>query len=147
VSRITAGRYAETVRRYVGHRVDALRLVASVEGKHGSGVILTEDARQHPGILGVAAIDSLGESGHLALDRAEVTALRDALTAWLETPTPPEPGTCGHVGPRGRPCTDPAGHAGDDLTGESHGDGSVFRWLVRPPDRFPETDVTVPPPL
>jgi hypothetical protein len=65
----------------------------------------------------------------------------------VTAPGPTEPDTCGHVGPRGRPCIEPAGHAGADLTGETHGDGSVLRWIVRAPARWPETDTEVPPPL
>ncbi len=40
---------------------------------------------------------------------------------------------CGdpHPSARGRSCTEPAGHAGADLRGESHGDGRVDRWLRR----------------
>jgi hypothetical protein len=142
----TAKDHADAVQRYGADSRGHLSLVALIEGGHGSGLVLSS-VSDRPDVLGLAAIDSQGGQAGLALSVPEVTAARDALTAWLETPTPPEPGTCGHIGPRGRPCTDPAGHAGDDLTGESHGDGSVFRWLVRPPDRFPETDVTVPPPL
>lgn len=36
-----------------------------------------------------------------------------------------------HPRRRGASCTEPAGHAGDDLRGASHGDGTVERWLVR----------------
>lgn len=40
---------------------------------------------------------------------------------------------CGdpHPSARGRSCTEPSGHAGDDLRGASHGDGRVDRWLRR----------------
>lgn len=39
---------------------------------------------------------------------------------------------CGMRKPGGTTtCVEPAGHAGSDGKGESHGDGSVIRWIYR----------------
>jgi hypothetical protein len=62
----------------------SLELRAVIEGRYGSGVVLTA-VPDRPEALGLAAVDSTGYAAALALYGSEVGQLRDALTAWLET--------------------------------------------------------------
>jgi hypothetical protein len=65
------------------HRFPGLDVVAVIDAGGGAGFLLTTRG-DSGGVLGVGAIDIIGEHAAVGCNEAEVTALRDALTAWLE---------------------------------------------------------------
>lgn len=105
-------------------------LVLVVEAEHATLTVRLPDAALRRGALAV---------GGYLIERAHLGAVRDGalrddlalLTAGLDDT--PDDGLCHDPHPtrRGRSCTEPAGHAGPDLRGASHGDGHVDRWLRR----------------
>lgn len=74
---------AAAVRSAAERQPDRLSLRAVIEGRFGSGLVLT-GAPGRPEVLGLAAVDSHGDAAALALYGGDVGQLRDALTAWLD---------------------------------------------------------------
>lgn len=74
---------AAAARHAAERQPDRLIVRAVIEGRHGSGLVLTCTPGR-PEVLGLSAVDSLEGTAALALYGGEVGQLRDALTAWLE---------------------------------------------------------------
>jgi hypothetical protein len=65
-------------------RFPGLKVLAVVDVGGGAGFMLT--GRQGSSdVLALGAVDVLGENAAIGLTVAEATALRDALTEWIET--------------------------------------------------------------
>lgn len=60
-----------------------LEILAVIDAGGGAGFVLTERP-DTVGVLGVGAVDLLGDQTAIGLDDDEARQLRDALTAWLE---------------------------------------------------------------
>lgn len=71
---------AAVERNATAHR---MRVVARIDLGHGAGILLSERTGTS-NVLGLGAVDTFGGDVALGLTTDEATALRDALTAWLE---------------------------------------------------------------
>jgi hypothetical protein len=60
-----------------------LEVLAVIDAGGGAGFVLTERP-DTVGVLGVGAVDLIGDHAAIGLDDDEARQLRDALTAWLE---------------------------------------------------------------
>jgi hypothetical protein len=65
-------------------RFPGLDKLAVVDAGGGAGFLFTGRPSQ-PDVLGLGAVDLLGKQVAIGLTVAEATALRDALTEWIET--------------------------------------------------------------
>jgi hypothetical protein len=78
MARYTVQTAAGQARRFPGLDVHAV-----IDCGGGAGFLLTTRG-DSGGVLGIGAIDVIGEHAAVGCDREEAAALRDALTAWLE---------------------------------------------------------------
>lgn len=78
MARFTIQEAAKTARRF-----HSLRVHAVIDARAGAGFVLT-DRLDSSGVLGIGCVDVTGEYAAIGLDRDEATALRDALSAWLD---------------------------------------------------------------
>lgn len=64
-------------------RFPGLDVRAVIDCGGGAGFLLTTRG-DSPSVLGLGAVDLIGDHTAIGMNDDEVTALRDALTAWLE---------------------------------------------------------------
>jgi hypothetical protein len=80
MGRLTVDDAVRGIDRFPGLRI---RQVIHLTPGRTTGFVLSERP-DTPGVLGLGTVDTDGEATAVGLNEAEVAALRDALTAWLE---------------------------------------------------------------